>query len=276
MHVFPPAVSATHDRYEWLFRQRADHPDHPMILAGPSKTPPPIEEMRLPRGGYRLRDGAAIDPAPFETLRSAVTAVNGSAGEEDLQKLGLDLFTAWIDGSVGAAKHRDAFLERLYRRHRQTGHSLAEQVTTADEMLRYREFLADAAREIAQEAFRAARAANPERYDAQARAARKDRSTRRRPAIASPASSRRSTWRAARTTGCSPAPIATRSRRCSPRSRRRGRTSRWAASTCGPCRTSAERTSRRCSASSSGTARRPGSWSTATTRTRTDWCSSSR
>lgn len=166
-HVFPPAVSVTRERYDALFRQRADHPEHMKILGGER---PPIAEMRLPRGGYRLRAGESIDPAFFASLKAAVAAVHAAPGEEDLETLGLALFGAWIDGTIGAAEPRAGFLTRLYRRHHEAGHSLPESPDSAEEMLRYREFLADAAREIVQEAFRAARAADPDRYDAQARA----------------------------------------------------------------------------------------------------------
>ena len=58
----------------------------------------------------------------------------------------------------------------FYHCHHDAGHSLPESPASAEEMLRYREFLADAAREIVQEAFRAVRIADPERYDAQVRA----------------------------------------------------------------------------------------------------------
>jgi len=169
-HVFPPAVSVTRDRYLALFKNRIDHPGHPAILGGPSKTPPPLSEIKLPRGGYRLRDDAVVEPEPFELLKAAVLAVHAQTGEEDLDKLGVELFAAWIGGTIATSKARETFLQRIYHCHHDAGHSLPESPTSAEEMLRYREFLADAAREIVQEAFRAARAADPDRYDAQARA----------------------------------------------------------------------------------------------------------
>jgi hypothetical protein len=159
--VFPPAVSATPDAYLDLFRRRHDHADH---AARFGRSVPAA--VTLPRGGYRVRDGVTIDPAPWETLRTAIESVEASAEEEPLEPLGRDLCAAWIEGSLGTPKNRTRFLARIYRRAHRVGGTLAPNPTTADDYLAHREFLADTAREIVQEALRATRARASEHYDA--------------------------------------------------------------------------------------------------------------
>jgi hypothetical protein len=164
-HVFPPAVSVARGDFLQLFRSRADHPEHMKRVAAT-----PIVSVRLPKGGYRPRDGETIDVAPWGPLKEAVAAVHAAPGEEPIDALGRDLFAAWLEGGFADSKTRARFLERLYRRFHHGGRSLSASPTSAEELLRHREFLADAAREIAQEALRAVRLASPEQYERLARA----------------------------------------------------------------------------------------------------------
>jgi hypothetical protein len=91
--------------------------------------------------------------------------VHAGAEEEPIEPLGRDLLATWVEGSLGTPKNRSAFLARIYRRAHPVGASLSPRLTDAEDYLRYREFLADTAREVVQEGLRAARTSSPERYD---------------------------------------------------------------------------------------------------------------
>lgn len=166
-YVFPPAYSISRDRYARIYQQTADHPEH--VAAWTERGEITETEAVLSQGAYHVREGQRVDTGAWELLADVVSRVNESEGREDLPRLGADLFAAWLDGTLGKDEPKRTLLESLYRYYRSAHHELSSSLDDASVLLKYREFLADAAREIIQDALRAHRAANPESYDERAR-----------------------------------------------------------------------------------------------------------
>ncbi|HBP16952.1 MAG TPA: hypothetical protein DEA08_04035, partial [Planctomycetes bacterium] len=163
-HVFPPALSVGRERYAWLYRARADHPEH-LAAWVERHGPPPSEPLRLGRGGYRLREGAVLDAAPWALLAKTVARVHEEPGPGPAPHvLGHALLDAWGAGKLGQEETRGELLELLYRAHQEGGAELPSFALEPRVLLAYREFLADSCKELVQEGLRAARQEEPERY----------------------------------------------------------------------------------------------------------------
>lgn len=171
--VFPPAYGADRRRYRSLVQSFSDHPEHVAVLQEAGALEGDDLQARLAVGGYCVREGCEIDTGPWAPLLGAIAAVNArtsSGDDEPLDALGRSLFEAWIDGTIGREKPRAALLQRLYARHVADEQPLPDDVDDPSTLLKLREFLADTAREIIQDALRAFRTTDPERYDRQATA----------------------------------------------------------------------------------------------------------
>ncbi|MGE0711418.1 MAG: hypothetical protein AB7N76_37250 [Planctomycetota bacterium] len=167
-YVFPAGRSVSREDYLRLYRAFEDRPQDLAALA--ERGPLPEPEVRLATGGYRLRADVELDLAPWEPLRAVVAAVPEPGPADAPAELGAALFEAWIASDLGKPRRREELLTRIYRVHRAVHPGLPDALDDAATLIKYREFLADTTREIVQEALSALRAAQPERYERQARA----------------------------------------------------------------------------------------------------------
>lgn len=167
-YVFPPAYSVSRDRYRWLYNQAGDHPDH--VAQWMERGELTQTSVALSQGAYHVKEYAQIDLEPWEELQEIVRVVNGREARDaqDPKELGAALFGAWIEGHLGRERTRTELFERIYQRYLEAENALPEELDDASALLAYRELLADATREIIQEALAAHRDADPS-YEQKAR-----------------------------------------------------------------------------------------------------------
>ncbi len=167
-YIFPTSRSAGRHEYQRLFDSFADRPEDLERLL--ERGPLPPSELRLATGGYQIRDGHAIDRAPWDPLAQAVGNVTHSQAPDAPEKLGEALFAAWIAGDLGKPRTRDGLILRIYQVHCAAAPGLPDALDDAGAFLKYREFLSDTAREIIQDALAAFRGTDKERYERLAKA----------------------------------------------------------------------------------------------------------
>jgi hypothetical protein len=167
-YIFPASRSAGRREYQRLFDEFPDGPEHLESLS--ERGPLPPSEVRLATGGYRVREGQAVDVTPWGPLAEAVKHVAHGRESEEPQALGESLFDAWIAGHLARQRTKESLLARIYQAHCAVAPGLPDTLDDAGAMLKYREFLSDTALEIIQDALTAFRATDPERYERQAHA----------------------------------------------------------------------------------------------------------
>ncbi|HYE05626.1 MAG TPA: hypothetical protein VEL07_08845 [Planctomycetota bacterium] len=165
-HVFPPAAGVGRDAYRALYDGFTDHPAHLDRFAPPGA--PRAADYALAAGGYRVRDGERLDPAPWAAVRAAAAAIAAQPAEDDAA-LGRDLFAAWIEGRIGREPDRGALIARVLAAHRRARGPLPDDLDSVLGMIACRDALADGGRDVVRDALAAHRAQDPERYDRRAR-----------------------------------------------------------------------------------------------------------
>jgi len=165
-YVFPPSATVTRNTYMRMILAYGDHPEH--VAAWEKRGGPGEEIIHIAAGSYQMRSGIEIDLTPWNFICESFKK-NWSGGEDTYLTLGRDLFQIWIEGTLGKAHIRQEFLARIYYFYCRHHPPLPASLDHAENLLKYREFLSDAAREIILSGLNAYRAKEPERYARQAK-----------------------------------------------------------------------------------------------------------
>ncbi len=165
-HVFPPAYSVSRQQYINLYRRFADHADH--LKTWNAREAVASMHYNLAKGAYCLRDGVTVDLAAWEILNGIAKTTAPSDHDGDLAPLGQKAFQAWLDGDLAKADCKREVLTDTYCFYLAGNRPLPPDLHSAEDLLRYREFLAEAVKEILQEALHQFRQSDPERYARQA------------------------------------------------------------------------------------------------------------
>ncbi|MEZ4238380.1 MAG: hypothetical protein R3F59_19960 [Myxococcota bacterium] len=157
-HVFPPALSASRDRYLQLVHAMEDRPqDLERLEAGPLRR----HRYDLRQGAWELR--AEVDRTAW-TEASEAAAARPEAAEE-AAPLGWALLGRWAEGRLARPSVRRALLGRVAARAAAAGVEVPGAPDATPTLVAWREFLGDHVRDAVETALLAAREQDLRRYE---------------------------------------------------------------------------------------------------------------